>query len=139
MTQSDKILYTAKTRITGGRVKGAVRSSDGHLDIMLSSPGSGRPGTNPEQLFAAAWSTCFADAIGQAARMKRIVLPTSFTIDAEVDLCLDDTGYFIQTRLNASLPGLEREVAQPLLDMAHQICPYSKAIRGNVSVLVNLV
>ncbi|MEY9101760.1 organic hydroperoxide reductase OsmC/OhrA [Sinorhizobium fredii] len=73
MTEIEKVLYTGKTRTTGGR-EGASRSSDGHLDIKLSSPGSSRPGTNPEQLFAAGWSACFIGAIGKAASERKITL-----------------------------------------------------------------
>jgi Ohr subfamily peroxiredoxin len=138
MTQA-KALYTARTHTTGGRENGAARSSDGQLDIRLSPPGSGRPGTNPEQLFAAGWSACFEGALGLAARAKKIALPPELAIDAEVDLCHNDGGYFLQARLNVSLPGIEREAAQSLVDMAHQTCPYSKAIRGNVDVVINLV
>jgi osmotically inducible protein OsmC len=139
MTQSDKVLYTAKTHTTGGRENGASRSSDGRLDIKLSTPGSARIGANPEQLFAAGWSACFEGAMGLAARKMKIALPADLAIDAEVDLCLTDGAYFLQARLNVSLPGLEREVAQALADAAHQTCPYSKAIRGNVDVVINLV
>jgi lipoyl-dependent peroxiredoxin len=139
MTQSDKVLYTAKTHTTGGRENGASRSSDGRLDIKLSTPGSARIGANPEQLFAAGWSACFEGAMGLAARKMKIALPADLAIDAEMDLCLTDGAYFLQARLNVSLPGLEREVAQALADAAHQTCPYSKAIRGNVDVVINLV
>jgi len=138
MTKVDKVLYTAKTHTTGGR-DGASRSSDGRLDVKLSSPGTPGNGTNPEQLFAAGWSACFEGAMGLAARKMRITLPADLTIDAEVDLCLTDGAYFLQARLNVSLPGLEREAAQALTDAAHQTCPYSKAIRGNVDVVITLV
>jgi osmotically inducible protein OsmC len=138
MTQIDKVLYTAKTHTTGGR-DGASRSSDGRLDIKLSSPGSAGVGTNPEQLFAAGWSACFEGAMGLAARKMKVVVPDNTAIDAEVDLVLLDGAYFLQARLNVSLPGLEREVAQALVDAAHQTCPYSKAIRNNVDVVINLV
>ena len=114
-------------------------SSDGHLDIKLSTPGTDGGGTNPEQLFAAGWSACFEGAMGIAARKKRITLPAGMAIDAEVDLATGDGGFFLQARLNISLPGLEPEVAQALVDEAHQTCPYSKAIRGNVDVSINLV
>jgi lipoyl-dependent peroxiredoxin len=133
MTQVGKVLYTAKTHTTGGRVNGAARSSDGHLEITLSTPGTAGSGTNPEQLFAAGWSACFEGAMGIAARKMRITLPADLAIDAEVDLCTTDGAYFLQARLNVSVPGVEREVAQTLVDAAHQTCPYSKAIRGNVS------
>jgi len=132
-------VYTAKTHTTGGRENGTSRSSDGRLDVKLSVPGSARIGTNPEQLLAAGWSACFESAIGLAARKMKIALPADLAIDAEVDLNLADGGYFLRTRLNVSLPGIEREVAQALVDEAHQICPYSKATRGNIDVAINLV
>jgi lipoyl-dependent peroxiredoxin len=139
MTQRDKVLFTAKTHTTGGRDNGTSRSSDGRLDIKLSVPGSTGIGTNPEQLFAAGWSACFEGAMGLAARKMKIALPADTAIDAEIDLCLVDDAYFLQARLNVSLPGLERDVARNLTDAAHQTCPYSKAIRGNVDVVINLV
>ncbi|MDK4742232.1 organic hydroperoxide resistance protein [Rhizobium sp. CNPSo 3464] len=138
MTQTDKVLYTGKTHTTGGR-DGASRSSDGRLDVKLSSPGTSGSGTNPEQLFAAGWSACFEGAIGLAARKMKIAVPADAAIDAEVDLCLVDGAYFLQARLNVSLPGVERDVAQALVDAAHQTCPYSKATRGNIDVVINVV
>jgi lipoyl-dependent peroxiredoxin len=137
--QIERVLYTARTHTTGGRLNGAARSSDGHLEIALSAPGTAGSGTNPEQLFAAGWSACFEAAMGIAARKMRINLPADLAIDAEVDLCTTDGIYFLQARLNVSVPGVEREVAQTLVDAAHQTCPYSKAIRGNVDVVVNVV
>jgi lipoyl-dependent peroxiredoxin len=138
MTTPQKILFTAKVHTTGGR-EGASRSSDGRLDIKLSSPGGAGAGTNPEQLFAAGWSACFEGAMGFAARKLKIALPPQLAIDAEVDLCLTDGAYFLQARLNVSLPGVEHEVAKTLVDTAHQTCPYSKAIRGNVDVVITLI
>ncbi|HEY4233816.1 MAG TPA: organic hydroperoxide resistance protein [Lacipirellulaceae bacterium] len=138
MTQSGKVIYTAKTHTTGGR-EGASRTSDGRLDVKLSSPGTPGTGTNPEQLFAAGWSACFQSAMFLAARKMKIALPADSAIDAEVDLCLDDGAYSLQARLNVSLPGLERAVAQSLADAAHQTCPYSKATRGNIPVDINVV
>jgi lipoyl-dependent peroxiredoxin len=139
MPHGGKIVYTAKTHTTGGRENGASRSSDGRLDVKLSVPGAVRIGTNPEQLFAAGWSACFESAIGLAARKRKIALPADLAIDAEVDLHLADSGYFLSTRLNISLPGIAREVAQSLVDEADQLCPYSKATRGNIDVAINLV
>lgn len=137
-TPGDKLLYTASVRTTGGRDHGVSRSSDGCLDVELSIPGSARIGTNPEQLLAAGWSTCFESAIGLAARSRQIALPADLTIDAEVDLRHGEGGYFLTARLNVSLPGLESAVAQALVDQAHRICPYSKAMQGNVDVVINL-
>jgi Ohr subfamily peroxiredoxin len=139
IAQTTKVIYTGKTHTTGGREHGMSRSSDGNLEIKLSTPGTGRVGTNPEQLFAAGWSACFEGAMGIAARKKRVTLPVDTAIDAEVDLCSDGKEYSLQARLNISIPGLDREVAQQLVDIAHQTCPYSKAIRGNVNVEINLL
>jgi Ohr subfamily peroxiredoxin len=137
--QGGKVLYTAKTHTTGGRENGAAQSSDGRLDIRLSLPGAKGVGTNPEQLFAAGWSACFEGAIGLAAHKRKIALPDTTAIDAEVNLNFGDGGYFLSARLNVSLPGIEREVAEALVEEAHQTCPYSKATRGNIDVEINLV
>lgn len=134
----DKVLYTGKTHTTGGR-DGASRSSDGRLEVKLSSPGSSGAGTNPEQLFAAGWSACFIGAIGLAAGKAKVALPADLAVDAEVDLVNAAGAYFLQARLNVSLPGLARDVAQDLVDTAHQTCPYSKLTRGNINVEINLV
>jgi osmotically inducible protein OsmC len=136
---SAKLLYTARVHTTGGRDHGVARSSDGHLDLRLSTPGTAGNGTNPEQLLGAGWSACFESAVGLAAHKKKIALPADLTIDAEVDLNLSDSGYCLRARLNVSLPGVQRDVARALVDEAHQICPYSKATRGNVEVAINLV
>ena len=137
--QDGKVVYTARTHTSGGRENGVSRSSDGRLDIKLSSPGSTGIGTNPEQLFAAGWSACFIGAMGLAAAKIKISLPTDLAVDAEVDLGTTGGAYFLQARLNVSLPGLEREVAQALVDGAHETCPYTKATRDNISVVTNLV
>ena len=139
ITKTSKVLYTAQTHTTGGREHGVAKSSDGHLDITLSSPGSNGSGTNPEQLFAAGWSACFEGAIGIAAQKSRITLPQDLAIDAEIDLCLEKGEFFLQARLNVSLPGLESEIALQLIHAAENICPYSKAIKGNVNAQINLV
>ena len=139
MSQTAKVIYTAKTHTTGGRENGASRSSDGHLDVRLSTPGSARIGTNPEQLFAAGWSACFESAIALTSRKRKIALPGDVAIDAEVDLGSADGHYLIQARLHVSLPGLQPKVAQALVDAAEQLCPYSKATRGNIDTTITLV
>ena len=138
MTLHVKTLYTAKTHTTGGR-DGASRTSDGRLDVKLSSPGKPGGGTNPEQLFAAGWSACFLSAIELVAGKKKVALPIDRAVDAEVDLRLADGSYSLATRLNVSLPGVDRDLAQSLVDSAHQICPYSKATHGNIEVVTNVV
>jgi Ohr subfamily peroxiredoxin len=138
MSQIEKVLYTAKTHTTGGR-DGASRSSDGRLDIKLSSPGAAGGGTNPEQLFAAGWSACFMSAMSLVANKKKVALPPERAVDTEIDLGMTGDAYLLRARLNVSLPGVDREVARSIVDAAHQICPYSKATRGNIDVEVNLV
>lgn len=138
MTKIENVLYTGKTHTTGGR-DGASRSSDGRLDIRLSPPGSAGSGTNPEQLFAAGWSACFIGAMGKAASALKVRLPSDVAVDAEVDLGMTGDAYFLQARLNVSLPGLPADVAQALVEKAHQTCPYSKATRGNIDVVINVV
>jgi len=133
-----KVLYTGKTHTTGGR-EGASQSSDDQLNIKLSSPGTSRPGTNPEQLFAAGWSACFIGALGIAASKLGIKLPAATAVDAEVDLCVTEGEYSLQAGLNVSLPGIDPEVAKELTAMAHQTCPYSKATRGNIDVTINII
>lgn len=132
-------LYTGRTHTTGGR-NGQSRSDDHRLDIKLSAPGSNGAGTNPEQLFAAGWSACFIGAMSRAAQEVGIALPRDAAVAAEVDLNSDtEQGYFLQARLNVSLPGLDPAVAQSVVERAHHLCPYSKATRGNIKVTVRAV
>jgi|SRR5271165_2882572 len=139
IAQLEKILYTAKTHTTGGREGGESRTDDGHLDVKISLPGTHGAGTNPEQLFAAGWSTCFLSAIKIQAARNRVQLPPDVAVDAEVDLGTNHGAYHIQARLNVSLPGMARDAAQKLVDGAHLECPYSKATHGNINVTTNVV
>jgi Ohr subfamily peroxiredoxin len=134
-----QVIYTGKTHTIGGREGGSSRSSDGRLDVQLTFPGTPGEGTNPEQLFAAGWSACFFSAMKIVAGQMKVRFPADASIDAEVDLNADGNAYFLSGRLNVSLPGLDREVVRAIADAAHQICPYSKATRGNVDVEINLV
>lgn len=137
MTTIQNVLYTAKTHTTGGR-NGQARSSDGRLDLTLSSPGTAGSGTNPEQLFAAGWSACFIGALSKAAQMHDVKLPAELAVDAEIDLGSTDGAYLLQARLIVNLPGVPPDVAQQLVDTAHATCPYSKAIRGNINVDIRI-
>jgi osmotically inducible protein OsmC len=137
--QFDKVLYTAKAHTTGGRDNGTSRTEDGRLDIKLSSPGTPGTGTNPEQLFAAGWSACFLSAIKLVAGKRKITLPEDVAIDAEIDLGLAHGNFGLAARLNVSLPGMERQAAQALVDAAHEVCPYSRATRGNIDVVLTVV
>ena len=133
-----KTLYTAHVHTVGGR-EGAARSSDDQLDIKLSPPGTNRPGTNPEQLFAAGWSACFEGALGLAAKNAGIQLPSETAVDAEVNLNYGDAeGYFLTARLHVKIPGVPHDVAQSLIERAHETCPYSKMTQGGIDASVVL-
>jgi Ohr subfamily peroxiredoxin len=135
----EKVLYTAHTHTTGGR-DGAGSSSDGALNVKLSSAGSGKPGTNPEQLFGVGYSACFMGAMQIVGAAQKIKLPVDTAVDASVSLgrTENDTAYGLAVTLSVSLPGLDRAQAQQLIDGAHQACPYSHATRGNIEVTINL-
>jgi osmotically inducible protein OsmC len=134
------VRYTAKTHTSGGRRGGVSHSDDGRLDVQFSAPGVPGTGTNPEQLFAAGWSACFISAMGLVANRMKVTLPPDVAIDAEIDLCHSGDVYFLRARLNVNLPGLDREVAQAIVDATHgQTCAYSNATRGNVEVTVTVV
>ena len=134
----EKVLYTAQIHTTGGR-DGAAHSSDGRLDIALSSPGTPGKGSNPEQLFAAGWSACFIGAMGLAAKKLHITLPAGTAVDAEVDLGTNGNDYLLRARLYVNLPGVDAATAETIVQAAHQTCPYSKATRGNIEVQIHLV
>ncbi|MBT9455203.1 MAG: organic hydroperoxide resistance protein [Burkholderiaceae bacterium] len=138
----DKVLYTAHATSTGGR-EGTSRSSDGVLDLTLSTPkelgGAGGPGTNPEQLFAAGYSACFIGAMKVVAGKMKLALPAETSIAADVSIGPIPAGFGIQVALNISIPGMDKASAEQLVHAAHQVCPYSNATRGNIDVALNLV
>ena len=139
MTETSKVVHTARTRTTGGREHGISRSSDGRLDVRLAAPGADRIGTDPEHLFAAAWSASFETAIALAAQRAKIELPAGVVIDAEVDLNVADDSYVLSARFNVSLPGVARAAAQRLIDEACDSCPYAKATCGSITVTITLL
>ncbi len=140
----DKVLYTAHATSTGGR-QGTSRTSDGVLDVQLSTPkemgGAGGPGTNPEQLFAAGYSACFIGAMKAVAGKLGVKVPNDVSIDAAVSfgpLAGGAVGYGIAVEMNIKVPGLPREQAEQLVQAAHQVCPYSNATRGNIDVTLKV-
>ena len=136
----EKRLYTATATASSGR-DGRVKSDDGNLDLAVSPPkamgGSGAPGTNPEQLFAAGYSACFGSAFAHVARQQKLTTgPVSIT--AHVSIGPVGAGYGLAVELVAHAPELAREQAEALLHAAHQVCPYSNATRGNIVVDLKL-
>ncbi len=127
-----KILFTGTTHTSGGP-DGATRSTDGQLDLRLPEP-------HPvaEKLFGAAWSACFIGAVELVASQKKIALPTPPSITATIEMLMENDAFFLRSHLDVSIPGLDREIAQQLMEAAHRICPYSKATRGNIEVKLTL-
>jgi osmotically inducible protein OsmC len=139
-TSLTKVLYTAVATSTGGRAGRAI-SSDGLLDVNVAPPKElGGPGgaTNPEQLFAAGYSACFLSALKHVAGLQKIAVPADATATASVGIGPIATGFGLNARMVVNLPGMDRAIAQKLVDTAHQVCPYSNATRGNIDVLIEL-
>jgi len=137
LMSADKVLYTAKVHTTGGR-EGASTSSDGHLELRLSSPNAASRCTNPEQLLAAGWSACFLSAMKIVAGKMGIALPADTVLDAKVDLITRDGGFVLSARLNICAPGVQRDLAEEVVAGAHQTWPYPKDTRGNVNVAITV-
>lgn len=128
-----KTLFTGRTHTTSGR-DGATRSSDGIVDLKLAQP---HPAA--ENLFASAWSACYLGAIELAAAQRKVKLSSHPAVDTEIDLNRDASGFFLRARLSVSLPGVDRAVAEELAEAAHGICPYSKAVHGNIEITTNVI
>ena len=139
-TKLDKVIYQAHAKATGGR-DGRATSSDGLLDVKLAPPkemGGAGGATNPEQLFAAGYSACFMGALRHVAGAEKIAVPADASISSTVGIGPIPAGFGIEVQMVVSLPGVDREVAQSLVDKAHQVCPYSNATRGNIDVTITL-
>lgn len=139
-TNIDQVIYTAKTHTTGGR-DGKSVSSDKLLEINMTPPkemGGLGTATNPEQLFAAGYSACFIGAMKFVAEQKNIAVPNNVAIDAQVDIGPTKLGFGIAVRLMIDLPGLDKSTSKELVDAAHQVCPYSNATRGNITVDISI-
>ena len=139
MIKLEKVLYTAKAHTTGGRDGGTSRTDDGRLQVTLTQPGTSGSGTNPEQLFAAGWSACFLSAMKLIAGKKQIALPAELAVDAEVDLGTIHGGVGLAARLNVSIPDMDQEAAQSLVEAASHVCPYSLATSGNIEVKYSVI
>ena len=147
MSKIETVLFTGKTH-TGASPRDGGARSHGRLDIKTSASGSGTsqeqtfaaalPHPTAEQLFAGAWSACYHSAIGVAAQEMKLKLPADLAVEVEVDVGQTGNDYFIQARFNVIVPGVAGEVAEALAHRGHEICPYSKATRGNIDVAVNV-
>lgn len=140
VTKVEKVVYKANATSSGGR-DGSTKSSDGLLDVKLAVPkemGGGGGGVNPEQLFAAGYSACFLGAMKFVAGTQKLAVPADTSINATVGIGQIPAGFGIEVQMVVSLPGMDRAVAQALVDKAHQVCPYSNATRGNIDVTITL-
>ena len=136
-----KILYKTKAVSTGGRDGGKVKVENSHLEFNMAIPsemgGSGKPGANPEQLFAAGYSACFESALRDAARRKKIDLK-AVSVAVEIGIGRDDKGgYSLSANIVGTISGVDQATADMLVQEAHQGCPYSRATRGNIEVTVS--
>lgn len=138
----ENVVYRAYAEATGGR-DGRAISSDGVLDIELTTPkelgGAGGQGTNPEQLFAAGYSACFIGAMKFVAGRDKLPMPADTSVEGVVGIGQIPQGFGIEVELRVSLPGMNDEQAQQLIERAHQVCPYSNATRGNIDVTLTRV
>jgi osmotically inducible protein OsmC len=133
ITPTTKTLFTGRTHSKSG-ADGFARSADGSVDLKLPQP---HPAA--ENLFAAAWSACYMGAIELAAAQRKIKLAGNPEVDAQIDLNRDGGAYFLRATFNVTVPGVDRDVAAQLAETAHGICPYSKAVHGNIDVSTNIV
>ncbi|MDN7613754.1 organic hydroperoxide resistance protein [Burkholderia cepacia] len=137
----EKVLYRAHAKATGGR-DGHATVPESNLDLKLTTPrelgGAGGAGANPEQLFAAGYSACFIGAMKFVAARDKIAMPADASIEGSVGIGAIPNGFGIEVELTISLPGLDRDIAQTLIDRAHLVCPYSNATRGNIDVTLTL-
>jgi Ohr subfamily peroxiredoxin len=136
-----KVLYTAKAHVTGGRLHGHGETSDGALEVDIRPPkelGGPGEGTNPEQLFAIGYAACFESAVTTVARRMKVE-PGDVVTESSVSLVSNENrGFDLTVELDLTLPGLEGEEALALVRAAHQVCPYSNAVRGNIPVTITV-
>ncbi|HZW07402.1 MAG TPA: Ohr family peroxiredoxin [Phycisphaerales bacterium] len=143
MNKIDKVLFKGKTHTTASRGDGSSRGGHGALDIQLSSGGTKAelftavpPHPTAERFFAGAWSACYSAALGHVASQMKVKLPPDLSVEIEVDLGQSGTAWLLEARLTVRAPGVEKDVVERLAHSAHEICPYSRATRGNIDVAV---
>ena len=146
MTKIEKVIFTGKSHTTVNHDPSAQRGDHGIADIKLSTPGgenyefiAAEPHPTAEQLFAGAWSACYITSLGVAASLKKVTLPVDASVDVQVDDGQTGPGWFLGAKFSVRLPGLSQDVAEAIVHSAHQICPYSKAVNGNIEVAVEVV
>jgi Ohr subfamily peroxiredoxin len=146
MEKIEKVLAAGNSHATVNRDPNTHRGEFGAYDLKLTAPGIENVeyiGTEPhpraEQLFAGAWSACYTTVFGMAAQLKKVTLPADYSVDIKVNIGQTGAAWFLGAEFNIRVPGVEKEVVEKIAHLAHQICPYSKAVRGNIDVSTNIV
>ena len=146
MTKIEKVIFSGKTHTTFNLDESVQRGDYGVVDIRLSAHGAEshaflatEPHPTAEQLFAGAWSACYISALGIAASLRKVTLPADASVDIQVDVGQTGPGWFLGATFTVRVPGMAQDVAEAIAHSAHQICPYSKAVHGNIDVVVNVV
>ena len=146
MTKIDNVLFSGSTHTTVNSDPSVQRGEHGVVDLKLSTPAGDNleiiatePHPRAEQLFAGAWSACYISALGIAASLKKVALPSDHSVDIRVDIGQTGAAWFLGAEFTVRLPGLPQDVAEAIAHTAHQICPYSKAVHGNIEVIVNVI
>ena len=143
MDKLEKVLYTTQVHTTGGR-EGSSKSNDGKLAVNLSAPkalgGNDGEGTNPEQLFGAAYAACFGGALQSVAKNEGVDIDEDkLSVTAIIEFCKDEDGFFLEATLDCYVPGVDIKTGEDLVEKAHEACPFSKATRDNITVTLNLL
>ena len=146
MTKIEKVLFSGNTHTTVNRDPAVQRGEHGVVDLRLSTSAGDKvefiatePHPRAEQLFAGAWSACYITAFGIAAQLEKVELPADYSVDIQVDIGQTGAAWFLGAHFNIRVPGLDKEVVEAIAHSAHQICPYSKAVHGNIEIGLNVV
>ena len=146
MEKIEKVLASGNTHATVNRNPDAQRGEFGVYDLLLTAPAvenlefvATEPHPRAEQLFAGAWSACYTTVFGIAAQLKKVTLPPDYSVDIKVNIGQTGPAWFLGAEFTVRVPGIEAEVVESIAQTAHQICPYSKSVRGNLDVVTNIV
>jgi osmotically inducible protein OsmC len=146
MEKIEKVLASGNTHATVNRDPNAQRGEFGVYDLKLSAPGvesfefiAIEPHPRAEQLFAGAWSACYTTVFGMAAQLRKVTLPPDYSVDIKVNIGQTGAAWFLGAEFTVRVPGLEKEVVEGVARLAHQLCPYSKSVRGNIEIGMNIV
>ncbi|EEA03091.1 OsmC family protein [Burkholderia sp. H160] len=146
MEKIEKVLAAGSSHATVNRDPNAQRGEFGVYDLTLTAPGvetldyiGTEPHPRAEQLFAGAWSACFTTVFGMAAQLKKVTLPPDYSVDIQVNIGQTGAAWFLGAQFDIRVPGVEKEAVEAIAHLAHQICPYSKSVRGNIEISTNIV